>query len=101
MVEETKDKNYQVGYGKPPQHTRFQKGRSGNPKGRPRGSRNAAVLLKKVLNAKVVVRENGRPKTITMLEAVLTRVVHEGARGNYRATKLLIDLLPWLRTDLA
>ena len=43
--------DYEVGYGKPPLHTRFQKGKSGNPKGRPRGKKNMSTLLSTALNA--------------------------------------------------
>jgi uncharacterized protein DUF5681 len=48
--------DYEVGYGKPPLHTRFQKGKSGNPKGRPRGKKNMSTLLSTALNASIVRR---------------------------------------------
>ena len=52
-------RDYAVGYGKPPVHTRFQKGKSGNPKGRPRGMKNMSTLLSTALSATIVVA-NGR-----------------------------------------
>jgi hypothetical protein len=55
-------RDYVVGYGKPPLHTRFQKGRSGNPNGRPRGRKNMSTLLSDALNGSVIVVENGRRK---------------------------------------
>jgi hypothetical protein len=81
---------YQTGYGKPPRNTRFQKGRSGNPKGRPRGSRNASTLLDEALKERVIVSENGRRKKITKLEAILTQLVNRAAGGDHRATQLLL-----------
>ena len=46
--------DYQVGYGKPPDHSRFVKGQSGNPRGRPPGAQNMKTLLTKALNELVV-----------------------------------------------
>ncbi len=37
--------DYEVGYGKPPRHTRFQPGRSGNPRGRPKDTKNLKTDL--------------------------------------------------------
>jgi hypothetical protein len=80
----------EVGFGKPPKHTRFTKGRSGNPNGRPRGSRNASTLLDEALKERVSVSENGRRKKITKLEAILTQLVNRAAGGDHRATQLLL-----------
>jgi hypothetical protein len=49
--------DYEVGYGKPPPHTRFVQGLSGNPRGRPRGAKNIKTLLPKALNERVVVTD--------------------------------------------
>jgi hypothetical protein len=82
---------YEVGYGKPPKHTRFQKGRSGNPRGRPRGSKGWITLVREAVSAKVEVRENGRPlRKITKLEAAVKQVVNKAAGGDLRALALLL-----------
>jgi hypothetical protein len=86
------EREYAVGKGKPPQHTRFQTGRSGNPTGRRRGSKNVATLLEQVLNERVIVTENGKRRTITKLEAMLKQLANKAASGDLRATKLLIPL---------
>jgi hypothetical protein len=86
------DRQYIVGKGKPPEHTRFQKGQSGNPTGRRKGSKNVATLLEQVLNERVVVTENGKRKRITKLHAMLKQLVNQAASGDNRAIKQLIPL---------
>jgi hypothetical protein len=90
-VSDTKDRDYEVGFSKPPKHTQFHKGRSGNPKGRARGSRNASTLLDEALSERVIVAENGRRRKVTKLEAVLTQLVNKAAQGDHRATRLLLE----------
>jgi hypothetical protein len=87
------DKSYSIGYGKPPPHTRFQKGKSGNPKGRPLGSRNTATLLAKTLSERVTVRKNGRQKKITKAELICELMVNKAASGDWGPLKLLFDRL--------
>ena len=86
------ERQYAVGKGKPPEHTRFQKGQSGNPTGRRKGSKNVATLLKQALNERVVVTENGRRKRITKLEAMLKQLANKAASGDHRAIKMLMPL---------
>lgn len=81
-----------VGYGRPPVSTRFQKGVSGNPRGRPKGVRNVASALTAALSERVTVNENGRRKRITKLEAALKQLVNRAAGGDLRSTQLLITL---------
>jgi Family of unknown function (DUF5681) len=86
------DRQYMVGKGKPPEHTRFQKGQSGNPTGRRKGSKNVATLLEQVLNERVVVTENGKRKRITKLHAMLKQLANQAASGDHRAIKQLMPL---------
>jgi hypothetical protein len=86
--------DYEVGYGKPPHHTRFKTGQSGNPRGRPSGAKNLSTLLNEALNEPVVVvTENGGRKRISKRQASFKQLVNEAAKGNWRALKLLVDIL--------
>jgi hypothetical protein len=84
--------DYEVGYRKPPRHTRFNKGQSGNPKGRPGGAKNLSTLLSEALNEPVIVAENGGRRTISKRQAIIKQLVNQSARGDWRATKLLLDI---------
>ncbi len=84
--------NSQVGYCSPPKATRFKKGVSGNPRGRPQGSLNVATVLMRTLREKVTINENGRPRTVTKLEAALKQLVDQAAAGDLRALRHLTAL---------
>ena len=83
------ERDYQVGYGKPPRHSRFRQGQSGNPKGRPKGSRNMAALLEEALDEPVLVNEQGRRRRIAMREAIAKQLVNKAAGGDARSLQLL------------
>jgi hypothetical protein len=81
---------YAVGYKKPPPHTRFQKGRSGNPEGG-RRHKKLAALLEEALDRPMARRRPHR--RMTRREAIVAALVEQSAKGNLRATKLLLDLV--------
>ena len=87
------DPPYKVGPRHPPLHTRFQKGRSGNPKGRPKGARNLATLLGKALDERVPVTENGKRRGITKRELIVTHLVNKSAGADLRAIALLLGMV--------
>jgi hypothetical protein len=84
-------REYAANYRKPPLHTRFKKGQSGNPRGRPK--KNLPALLVAALNEPVFVTIDGERRKITKREAVITQLVNESAGANLRATKMLIDMM--------
>jgi hypothetical protein len=84
-------RDYEVGRDKPPVHSRFKIGQSGNPRG-PR-PKNLPALLVDALNEPVTVTIDGERREITKREAVVTQLVNESTRANLRATKMLIDML--------
>ena len=87
------ERDYEVGYGKPPEHTRFMKGHSGNARGRPRGAKNLATLLGEALDEKVTVTENGRRRKITKREAIVTVLVNRSAQADLKATQILLGMM--------
>jgi len=67
------DRNYDVGYGKPPKANQFKKGQSGNPKGRKRSEENFIAVFKRLATKRVKVNNNGAVKTLSMAEAIIAR----------------------------
>src|SRR5271167_2079301 len=85
--------DYEIGRSKPPRHAGFQKGRSGNPKGRPKGSKNLATLLSEALDEKVSLTEDGRRRRVTKRELVIKQLVNKSASADLRAIKQLTDIV--------
>lgn len=86
------ESKYEVGFRRPPRHTQFRKGTSGNPKGRPREAKNLAVVLEEALAEKVPIVENGRRRKITKRNAMIKQLVNKAASGDLRAARQLTDL---------
>lgn len=90
MDEQSAD--YAIGYGKPPVESRFQKGQSGNPAGRPPGTKKLVTLIGEALSART-----GFPKAdgawMTYAEAIFAGLVAEAAGSNLKAKKLLFDVM--------
>jgi hypothetical protein len=84
---------YDVGYRRPPASGRFRPGKSGNPKGRPKGSRNFLTLLEQELNKPISVTENGRKRKLTRLQAIVKRVVNSALAGDQRALLNLLEIM--------
>ena len=92
-TDEKADSNsYTVGYGKPPTHSQFRPGRSGNPAGRRKGVRNLATDVKRTLMVPVKVNKNGRTRKISTQEGALMRLREKALQGDSRAIDRLLDL---------
>ena len=85
--------DYDVGYAKPPVASRFAAGHSGNPRGRPKGSRNVATTLLRELGVTVTIQENGRRRKITKLEAIMKQQVNLAASGDQRSAQFIVGLV--------
>jgi hypothetical protein len=84
---------YEVGYKKPPERTRFRKGQSGNPRGRPTGSKNLATILAKALDEMVTVAENGKRRRIPKRVAIVTQLVNRSAQSDLKAIQILLGMI--------
>jgi len=84
-------RDYEVGYGKPPRHSRFAKGQSGNPQGRPGGAKNFSTLLTEALNELVAIAENGARQRISRCQVIIRQLVKRAEKGDLRAAKLVLD----------
>jgi hypothetical protein len=85
------ERTYGANYGKPPAHTRFKKGQSGNPRGRP--AKTLATLLTAALSEPMTITENGKRRRVSKREAVIAQLVNKSASADLRATKMLIDMM--------
>lgn len=86
------NKDFSIGYKKPPRSTQFQPGQSGNPAGRPKGIKNLATDLKEELEEKITITENGTPLEITKQRAMLKTLMAKALKGDSRASSVLIGL---------
>jgi hypothetical protein len=85
--------DYTVGYRRPPKATRFVAGKSGNPKGRPKGSRSIGTILRDIIQQKIAVSENGKTRRMPVLEVTFRRLASDAMRSDPRAIKLLLSLI--------
>jgi len=91
---------YRVGYGKPPTHTRFQKGRSGNPFGRPRAPKSFRMLTLRLLDEEVSLTENGQQRVLSRLQVIFTQIVNKAAMGDQKFQALLLEYAPAMDVEL-
>ena len=83
---------YRVGYRSPPKTTQFKKGESGNPKGRPKGSRGLQTIMVEELKSNVTIHENGRSKTVKKGEVIVKQMVNKAMAGDHKAAHLVLGV---------
>ncbi|MGE0055420.1 MAG: DUF5681 domain-containing protein [Hyphomicrobium sp.] len=95
-----------VGYCKPPKHSRFKPGQSGNPLGRPRKSRSIEAMIKRELDQTVVIKEGGREIRLRKVEALIKQLVNRAISGDQKPMQLVIahlekhkDIEPFAATE--
>ena len=101
------DRDYEVGYGKPPKHTQFKPGQSGNPRGRPRRTKNIERLIQAELDKVITVTEGGRTKHATKRELIVTQLINRAIKGDSKSLQHLLSHLekhreiePFVATDV-
>lgn len=82
-----------LGYGKPPKDKQFQKGRSGNPSGRPKEPLNLRAAFERHLYRRVQVREGGKIRTMTMFDAMVMSLIAAAGRGNLKVIDRILEIV--------
>jgi Family of unknown function (DUF5681) len=84
--------DYAVGFRRPPLHTRFKPGVSGNPSGRRKDSKNLKTLLNAILNEQISLQEGSQSKKISKAEAIMRRLIIGALKGDSRDLHALFRL---------
>ena len=82
--------DYKIGYTRPPEATRFKKGQSGNPRGRPKNVRNLKTDLTEELQSRISVVIQGKKKTISKQRAMVMGLVSRTIKGDWRAASIVL-----------
>ena len=90
---------YKVGYRKPPKQTQFKKGKSGNPRGRPKGSLNLSTDLAAELSEQITLREGGRSRRVSKQRALIKSLLAKALQGDVRATTAVLALYARVITE--
>jgi hypothetical protein len=90
----TEGKPYDVGYGRPPQRTRWKKGQSGNPRHKEGKVREGTVaILDRLLTRVVPIKINGKLNRMSALEVIINQLVQQELAGSVRASRVLLKYM--------
>lgn len=90
-----------VGRGKPPKHTQFRKGTSGNPRGRPRGSKNLSTYLMEAARDQVAATIGGKSRKISKMQATAMQLATKAASGDQAAINKFLDWMDLIESRAA
>lgn len=85
--------DYETGKGKPPKKHQFKPGQSGNPKGRPKGSKNVHHVLSKILGEKITITDAGKNMVVDKFEGAIRVMVNKSFEGSPASLKLLLEVM--------
>jgi hypothetical protein len=85
--------DYEVGYGKPPKNTQFQKGASGNPKGRPKKALDFDHELIRESKSFITINDNGERRSISKFQGIVKQLTNKAMTGNMPAARIYLDLI--------
>jgi Family of unknown function (DUF5681) len=88
-----------TGRGSPPKRTQFPKGTSGNPRGRPKGSKNLRTLVLEAADQAITVEIDGRQRRISTLQATTLQLATKAAKGDVKSMANFLDLVDQIQTE--
>lgn len=92
-MKDKKQKDYEVGYGKPPKQHQFKKGQSGNKKGRPKGGEGLKTILDEQINSKITISEHGKQRKVSQIEITIIALTNKAMKGDIRTANRLLDFV--------
>lgn len=93
MSDDYHNQDYEVGKGKPPKHTQWKKGQSGNPSGKKKKEETFLDKLKSLLKQEVVLNQNGSPVAMQQVDAMLLAQIHKAInKGDTTAFKAILEI---------
>ncbi len=84
--------DYEVGYGRPPKHTQFNKGQSGNPRGRPKSRKSGSTDVSELLNEPVRVKTGGKARDMLPFEAGFRQLALKALNGDLPAIRKFVKI---------
>ena len=93
MADDKDKRDYEIGYGKPPKHTRFKPGECGNPRGRPKATRNLKTDLAEELAECIPISEGGRRRAVSKQRGMVKQLIAKALRGDVRAANTVLGLV--------